>query len=290
MCAARRLAAALAGGRDDVGAREDVAGRRDDEAGALARRRRPRSCRRSTRRSSRRPAARAREDLGRLEAVAGDRLRHDHRRPGIAGRRPARARRPSGPCGARTRSPGRRAGPRAPPRTAARARGQRSGARAPCATIRRFGASGFLASDGRLRRFHVFRERQLGRQREREPASSRRAPTSSIRPSITLASSRAIARPSPLPEARAAVEPEEALEHLLPHLGGIPGPSSATVRSARWPSSEAASRTACRPACGRGRSRRGSGRSGGRVPRRRAPRPARRTRRRARARSPWRAG
>src|SRR5690348_14237330 len=79
----------------------------------------------------------------------------------------------------------------------------------------------FLASDGRLRRFHVFRERQLGGQGEREPrpAAAFRELDPTVHHACELARDR---EPEPAPGCPGAVEPEEPLEYLLAHLEGDP--------------------------------------------------------------------
>ena len=256
--------------RDHVGARQHVAGRRDDEAGALPRRWTAPSKYETIVTT---PAARRAVDLGRLEAVAGERLGDDMGAPASPGRRlVAHDARSSSvqECGQPT-------APRGAGRGAAEHRGDRARAAAGldahrAATIRRCGSRGFhVASDGLFRRFPSFPSRRLRGQRERERASSRsRVRARSGRPSPPPA--RARSQPEAAARGAAAVEAVEALEDLLLRLARDPGavvgdgqgrPAAVERRPRRARS--------CRAACARARSRPGSGRSAARARRRRAP-------------------
>ena len=207
----------LACGRDHVRIREDHAARADDEARALAGARIGHVAgvevgddRHDTGRA---PPV----DLRRREAVPRERLRDDH------GGSVTRARRrlgdDDGPGRARAEPAGRLADDQhgraaehgsnqgdTRDRTRTHRRPTVAASPGPCRE---------LAPGRRLRRFHIFQGRDAGSPRAGSSSRSwalalrtsvnRVQPpshSSSIRPPITSASSRAIARPSPLPEAR----------------------------------------------------------------------------------------
>ena len=247
---ASALPPALAGGGDHVRARQDVPVGGDDEAGALAGADAGASARRSTRRSSRRPAERRAIDLRRLEAVADDRLRHDDRRAGVARPAPARARRPSSVVRrAASRSPWRRRSDRG----AAEHRGESARAAiGPARTVRHYTPLAPERFFGFRRRFAPFS--RFSRAAARRGSASvnhvqpPRSESSSIRPPITSASSRAIASPSPLPEARPPSSRKKRSNTCCARLGRDAGPVVGDRQASRGRRRATAASRTCVPA------------------------------------------